>query len=79
MPRKYECERDLMIIGEPAGAEDNAQGVPFLGRSGQLLDDIYTYAGFDMMRVMYVTNVVKQQPSVSRTPTPDGMEEYMPW
>jgi uracil-DNA glycosylase len=46
-------------VGEAPGRDEELQGKPFVGKSGRLLDDIFTYAGFDMDRHIYISNVAK--------------------
>lgn len=57
-----------MVVGEAPGAEEDARGIPFIGRSGKLLDKaLDELAGIDRSEV-YVTNVVKCRPPDNRTP-----------
>lgn len=48
----------LMLIGEAPGADEDAQGVPFVGRSGQLLSQLMAEAGLDEQRDLYICNVI---------------------
>ena len=59
----------VMVIGEAPGAEEDAKGVPFVGRAGQLLDKIFAAVTIDSNRHCYVTNVVKRRPLNNRDPT----------
>lgn len=59
---------DVIVIGEAPGADEDAQGKPFVGRSGQLLTRVLSEAGLDRSGV-YITNVVKQRPPGNRKPT----------
>ena len=59
---------DIMIVGEAPGAEEEAQGVPFVGKSGQLLSNALQDAGINR-EACYITNVVKFRPEGNRTPT----------
>jgi uracil-DNA glycosylase family 4 len=58
----------LMVIGEGPGAEEDAQGQPFVGRAGQLLDKMLAAAGLSDR--VFITNTVFWRPSGNRTPTP---------
>lgn len=59
---------DIAIVGEAAGAEEEKQGIPFVGRSGKLLDKLLQE--LDIKREdCYITNVVKFRPEDNRTPT----------
>ena len=62
-------ESELMFIGEGPGADEDAQGIPFVGRAGQLLTQILTAAGISR-REVYITNIVKCRPPENRVPTP---------
>jgi uracil-DNA glycosylase family 4 len=66
------------IVGEAPGQEEDAQGKPFVGKAGKLLDDIFTYAGFDMDRQVYLTNVAKRRPPNNRNPTQEEIDFYLP-
>lgn len=63
-------DADLMFIGEGPGAEEDAQGLPFVGRSGQLLTKMIEAVGLTREKV-YIANVVKCRPPSNRTPGPD--------
>ena len=69
----------LMLIGEGPGALEDAQGQPFVGRSGQLLDHLLERAGIDSNRDAYVCNVVKCRPPVNRKPSGAEMAACRPW
>ena len=58
----------VMIVGEGPGAEEDAQGLPFVGRAGQLLDRMLAAAG--LTERVFVTNTVFWRPPGNRTPTP---------
>jgi uracil-DNA glycosylase family 4 len=70
---------DLMFIGEGPGAEEDKQGLPFVGRSGQLLDRLMAEEmGLTRDRV-YIANVVKCRPPNNRDPLPDEIEACRPF
>ncbi len=62
-------EARLMFVGEGPGAEEDRQGKPFVGRSGQLLDRMLAAIGLDRTKA-YIANVVPWRPPGNRTPTP---------
>lgn len=63
-------ESRLVFVGEAPGADEDRQGVPFVGRAGQLLTDIIT-KGMGLKRQdVYICNVIKCRPPENRTPTP---------
>jgi len=61
-----------MFVGEGPGADEDQQGVPFVGRAGQLLTQILSAAGISRDQV-YITNVVKCRPPGNRVPTYEEM------
>ena len=61
-------DANLMIVGEAPGEDEDAQGRPFVGRSGQLLDRILDSVGLHRDDI-YVTNIVKYRPPGNRNPT----------
>ncbi len=67
----------LMFIGEGPGAEEDAQGLPFVGRAGALLTDLIKAMGLTRADV-YITNVVKCRPPENRTPQPDEIASCRP-
>ena len=58
---------EIMLVGEGPGANEDQQGVPFVGRAGQLLDDMLSIIGLDRTKV-YITNIVKCRPPENRDP-----------
>jgi uracil-DNA glycosylase len=75
---------ELMFVGEAPGADEDAQGEPFVGRAGQLLTKIIEAMGFRREDV-YIANVLKCRPDMppgvsgNRKPTPDEMKTCLPW
>ena len=69
----------LMVIGEGPGAQEDEQGQPFVGRSGQLLDRMLASVGIDSNRDAYVCNIVKCRPPENRKPTALEMAACRPW
>ncbi len=69
----------LMVIGEGPGAQEDAQGLPFVGRAGQLLDQMLASVGLDSNRDAYICNVVKCRPPDNRKPTTEEMAACTPW
>lgn len=63
----------LMIIGEGPGQDEDIQGVPFVGRAGQLLDKILIASDIERPKI-YITNVVKCRPPGNRLPNPDEVK-----
>lgn len=72
----------VMIIGEAPGAEEDARGLPFVGRSGQLLDRMLAAIGLsrkaeDPATAVYITNTIPWRPVGNRDPAPE--ESEMMW
>ena len=63
-------DADLMFIGEGPGAEEDRQGVPFVGRAGELLTKIIQAIGLERDQV-YIANIVKCRPPGNRDPQPE--------
>ena len=69
----------LMIVGEAPGAKEEELGVPFVGRSGKLLDQLLQNAGINISLDVYFCNVVKCRPPQNRRPTKAEIQENLPW
>ncbi len=69
---------ELVFVGEGPGEEEDNQGVPFVGRAGQLLTKMIEAMGFDRSDV-YICNVVKCRPPNNRNPEPDEIEACEPF
>jgi uracil-DNA glycosylase len=69
---------DVLILGEGPGAEEDEQGLPFVGRSGKLLTDILKAINFEREDV-YIANIVKCRPPGNRPPTPVEMNTCIPY
>ncbi len=69
---------DLMFVGEAPGADEDIQGVPFVGRAGQLLTKIIEAIGLKRDDV-YIANVIKCRPPQNRNPEPDEVETCEPF
>lgn len=68
----------VMLVGEAPGAEEDRSGVPFVGRSGQLLDRMLAAIGLDRTQV-YIANIVPWRPPGNRTPTPQETAVCLPF
>ena len=58
---------DIMFIGEGPGADEDRQGIPFVGRAGKLMDKAFEGLGIDRSSV-YIANIVKCRPPQNRVP-----------
>ncbi len=70
---------ELMVIGEGPGEEEDKQGLPFVGKSGQLLDKILAAAGFSRDGNVFIANIVKCRPPENRDPTPEERSACLPF
>jgi len=68
----------IMIIGEGPGANEDAEGKPFVGRAGKLLDKMLASIKLDRNKV-YISNVVNYRPPENRKPTEVEIERYLPY
>lgn len=71
-------DADIMFIGEAPGREEDMQGKPFVGRSGQLLDRIMATIGLDRTKA-YIANAVPWRPPGNRDPTPQELTICRPF
>ena len=67
-----------MLIGEGPGADEDRTGVPFVGRSGMILDRIFAAAGLPR-ETLYITNIVKCRPPRNRDPATDEIQACRPY
>lgn len=79
VPGNGDPNAELMFIGEAPGANEDQQGLPFVGRAGQLLDELLGEIGLTRAEV-FVANVIKCRPPDNRDPMPDEIgccEQYL--
>jgi DNA polymerase len=74
----------IMLIGEAPGADEDIQGKPFVGASGQLLDKLLSYINVsrknaDPASAVYISNILNWRPPGNRTPTPQEMDISLPF
>jgi len=69
---------EIMFIGEAPGADEDAQGEPFVGRAGQLLTKMIEAMGYRRADV-YIANIIKCRPPQNRTPEPDEVANCLPY
>ncbi len=68
----------IMFIGEAPGADEDAKGLPFIGRAGKLLDKIIAAMGLDRKDV-FIGNIIKCRPPENRDPLPQEIMQCMPY
>jgi uracil-DNA glycosylase family 4 len=69
---------DLMFVGEAPGAEEDRQGLPFVGRAGQLLNQLLAEIGMRREDV-FIANTLKSRPPGNRDPQPDEIDACWPY
>ncbi|MBO7642043.1 MAG: uracil-DNA glycosylase [Alphaproteobacteria bacterium] len=69
---------DVLLLGEAPGAEEDKQGLPFVGQSGQLLDKVLAAVGLDRTKV-YITNILPWRPPGNRTPNTQEVALFRPY
>lgn len=72
------ADAELMFIGEGPGADEDREGIPFVGRAGTLLDELIAALGLERDEV-YITNIVKSRPPKNRDPRADEIEACWPY
>jgi DNA polymerase len=72
------AEAELMFIGEAPGHDEDVQGIPFVGKAGQLLTKIIEAMGMSRDEV-YIANLCKCRPPENRAPTPEEMDACRPY
>ena len=70
---------EVLFIGEGPGAQEDEQGLPFVGRSGQLLDHYLEAIDLSRETNVYIANIVKCRPPQNRDPLPEESQACMPW
>jgi DNA polymerase len=68
----------IMIIGEAPGVNEDLEGVPFIGRAGELLDKMLLSINLDRDNV-YISNIINFRPPENRNPTEDEITRYLPY
>lgn len=69
----------IMLIGEGPGYYEDQQGIPFVGRSGELLDKILGVCGFTRQEHVFIGNIVKCRPPNNRNPHPEERVSCIPY
>ena len=68
----------IMLVGEAPGANEDQEGLPFVGRAGMLLDKMLAAINLDRKKV-YISNIVNYRPPENRKPTEDEIRRYLPF
>ena len=78
MPGQGCAAPEILFVGEGPGADEDRQGLAFVGRAGQLLTKIIAAMGFTREQV-FIGNIVKCRPPENRTPYPEEMQACLPF
>jgi DNA polymerase len=78
VPGEGSTDAQIVFVGEGPGADEDAQGQPFVGRAGKLLDKIITAMGLQRSDV-YICNILKCRPPGNRDPKPDEIISCLPY
>ena len=70
---------DILFIGEGPGENEDLEGLPFVGRSGQLLDKMLAAIDLDRNKNIYIANIVKCRPPKNRDPLLEEQEACIDW
>lgn len=70
---------EVLFVGEGPGRNEDEQGMPFVGRSGQLLDVYLDTIGLHREKNIFIANIVKCRPPENRDPLPEEREACLPW
>ena len=68
----------IMLVGEAPGANEDDEGLPFVGRAGMLLDKMLTAINLDRKKV-YISNIINYRPPENRRPTDEEIKRYLPF
>ena len=68
----------IMLIGEAPGANEDQEGLPFVGRAGALLDKMLSAINLDRKKV-YISNIINYRPPENRRPTDEEIRRYLPF
>ena len=79
VPGSGDTRPDWLLVGEGPGEEEDFQGLPFVGRAGQLLDRMLRAMQLSRAEKVYITNVVKCRPPQNRNPEPAEMDACTPY
>jgi uracil-DNA glycosylase len=78
VPGEGSASAEVVVVGEAPGANEDAQGRPFVGRAGKLLDELLAEAGLAREEV-FITNVLKARPPGNRDPRADEIAHHLAW
>lgn len=72
-------DAEVMLVGEAPGADEDREGLPFVGRSGQLLDNAFATIGLSRQKNLYISNIISWRPPGNRNPTTTEVTQCLPF
>ena len=72
-------DAEIMLIGEAPGADEDANGIPFCGASGKMLDQMLSFIDLSRQKNFYITNTLFWRPPGNRRPTPEELSVCLPF
>lgn len=75
---KGSADAEILFVGEAPGANEDIQGMPFVGAAGKNLDKLLAEVGLSLENV-YVANILKYRPPENRAPSPSEIKAHTPW
>src|SRR3989338_11315767 len=75
---KGNSKAEVMMVGESPGANEDLQGLPFVGAAGKNLDKLLANVGLSLNDV-YIANILKYRPPENRDPLPEEIRAHTPW
>lgn len=72
-------DAEVLFVGEGPGANEDEEGLPFVGRSGKLLDHYLEAIDLDRSKNIFIANIVKCRPPQNRDPAPEESAACLPW
>lgn len=73
------CDAEILFVGEGPGANEDKEGLPFVGAAGKLLDAMLEAVGLSREKNVYIANIVKCRPPQNRDPAPEEQEACIGW
>ncbi|MDP3965952.1 MAG: uracil-DNA glycosylase [archaeon] len=75
---KGSLSAQIMFVGEAPGANEDLEGIPFVGKAGKNLDEMLSKVGLSLDDV-YIANILKCRPLMNRDPLPEEIKSHTPW
>ncbi len=76
---KGNLDAKILFVGEAPGANEDLQGLPFVGAAGKNLDKLLASVGLSLEKDVYIANILKCRPPENRAPLPEEIKLHTPW